>query len=85
MMIRTFPTLVSNALKRWPNQLPVRCFFNETNKLINVDISDRTGIAIVTMNRRPVNGLSLELLEALSKTLDDLENNETKGAILTSV
>lgn len=54
------------------------------NALVNVEVNDKTGIALITMNRKPVNGLSLELFEALSTTLDDLENNKTRGAIVTS-
>lgn len=37
------------------------------------------------MNRPPVNSLNLELLTDLSRTLDDLEANKSKGMILTSV
>lgn len=54
------------------------------NNLVNVKVNDKTGIALVSMNRKPVNALSLELFEALSTTLDDLESNKTRGAILTS-
>lgn len=44
-----------------------------------------SGISIVSMQRLPVNGLNLELLQALGKTFDDLEKNKSRGMILTSV
>lgn len=88
-MIRNSSKLVLKALNLSKTQLvpklPARCFSSETNKLVKVEVNDQTGIALVTMNRKPVNGLNLELFEALSNTLDDLENNKTRGAILTSV
>lgn len=65
--------------------MPLRCFSVQTNQLVNVDVNEKTGIAIVTMNRKPVNGLSLELFQALSNTLDGLESNKSRGVILTSV
>lgn len=43
------------------------------------------GISVVSMQRLPVNGLNLELLQALGKTFDDLEKNKSRGMILTSV
>jgi Delta3-Delta2-enoyl-CoA isomerase len=55
------------------------------NDLVLVDVNDKTGYATVTLNRPPVNSLNLELLSAISKTLDDLLNNKTRGMILTSV
>lgn len=52
---------------------------------ILVDVNDKTGVALVTLNNLPVNTMSLEFLSAFSKTLDDLKANNTKGMILTSV
>jgi len=52
--------------------------------LVLVDVNDKTGFATVTLNKAPVNSLNLELLSALSKTLDALQNNKSKGMILTS-
>lgn len=43
------------------------------------------GVAVVTMQRPPVNGLNLELLEQLGNTIKDLEKNNSRGMILTSV
>lgn len=56
-----------------------------TGSLVDVKVNDKTGVATVTMQRPPVNGLNLELIKALSDTLDDLSNNRSKGMILTSV
>lgn len=89
MMLRNSAKLVSNSLntskRLWMQELPIRNFASSTSPLVNVEVNDSTGIATVTMNRKPVNGLSLDLLEALSNRLDDLEKNKTRGAILTSV
>uniref|UniRef100_A0A182URU8 Uncharacterized protein n=1 Tax=Anopheles merus TaxID=30066 RepID=A0A182URU8_ANOME len=54
------------------------------NKLVITEVDDKTGYATVTLNRPPVNSLSLELLQAISQTLDDLQNNKSRGMILTS-
>jgi len=78
-----FKTLILKRIE-WARKLPVRSFSVGTKPLVDVEVNDKTGIALVTMNRKPVNGLNLELFEALSKTLDDLENNKSRGAILTS-
>lgn len=46
---------------------------------------DNDGIATVTMQRPPVNSLNLDLLQAMSKALDEVAKNKCKGMILTSV
>jgi Delta3-Delta2-enoyl-CoA isomerase len=53
-------------------------------KLVLVDVDNKTGYATVTLNRPPVNSLNLELLSELNTTLDDLQNNRSRGMILTS-
>lgn len=55
-----------------------------SNKLVITEVDDKTGYATVTLNRPPVNSLNLELLKAISETLDDLQNNKSRGMILTS-
>lgn len=89
VMIRNYAKIAFKTLDlsktQWAHKLPIRSFSAGANQLVNVWVNDQTGIATVTMNRKPVNGLSLELFEALSKTLDDLENNKCRGVILTSV
>ncbi|XP_063382341.1 enoyl-CoA delta isomerase 1, mitochondrial-like [Cydia fagiglandana] len=49
-----------------------------------VDVADDGGIAVMTLQRAPVNSLNLELLQAISKALDDVAKNKPKGMILTS-
>lgn len=64
----------------------VRCQSSAASKdMVLVEVNDKTGVATVTLNRPPVNSLNLDLLQAFSKTLDDLQNNRSKGMILTSV
>ncbi|XP_016964408.1 enoyl-CoA delta isomerase 1, mitochondrial [Drosophila biarmipes] len=53
-------------------------------KLTTVEVNDKTGIAILTMNRPPVNGLNLELLQDLKSSIDEIEDNKSRGLILTS-
>lgn len=69
-----------------PTVLRQTCrLFSSQQKLVNMEVNDKTGIATVTMNRSPVNSLSLELLQDLSEALDEVQNNRSKGMILTSV
>jgi hypothetical protein len=43
------------------------------------------GISTVTLQRLPVNSLNLELLQELCKIFDALEQDKSRGMILTSV
>lgn len=43
------------------------------------------GISTVTMQRLPVNGMNLELLQELCTIFDTLEKDKSRGMILTSV
>ena len=43
------------------------------------------GISTVTMQRLPVNGMNLELVQELSRIFDTLEKDNSRGMILTSV
>jgi len=52
--------------------------------LAKVDVNSKTGIAVVSMQRLPVNSLNLEMLQALGNTLDSLEKDKCRGMILTS-
>ncbi|XP_063535335.1 enoyl-CoA delta isomerase 1, mitochondrial-like [Cydia strobilella] len=49
-----------------------------------VDVADDGGIAVMTLQRAPINSLNLELLQAISKALDDVAKNKPDGMILTS-
>lgn len=55
------------------------------SNLVLIDVNDKNGIATVTVNSPPVNSLTLELLTALSDSLDVLNRENPKGMILTSV
>lgn len=61
-----------------------RSFSSAPDKLVNVTVNEKTGISVVSMQRLPVNGLNLDLLQALGKTFDDLEKNKSRGIVLTS-
>lgn len=75
------------------NVISVRCIASSLvrqqstapKELVQVDVNGTTGFATLTLNKAPVNSLNLELLSAMSKTLDDLQNNKSRGMILTSV
>lgn len=58
-----------------------RCF--SSAKLASVEVNDK-GIATVSMNRPPVNGLNLELLSELKNAIDEVEDEKCRGLILTS-
>lgn len=64
---------------------PLARNYSSSSKLVDVAVNDQTGIATVTLQRLPVNGLNLELLSAFSNTLTELDENRTRGMILTSV
>lgn len=54
-------------------------------KLTTVEINDKTGIATLTMNRPPVNSQNVQLLLDLQTSISEIENNKSRGLILTSV
>lgn len=49
-----------------------------------VKLEERQGYAVVSMQKPPVNSLSLEMIQALSESLTELEKSKCKGFILTS-
>jgi len=51
--------------------------------LVDVKSND-AGYAVVSMQKAPVNSLSLELIQSISNTLTELEKDKCKGFILTS-
>ncbi|XP_046403529.1 enoyl-CoA delta isomerase 1, mitochondrial-like [Ischnura elegans] len=61
-----------------------RAYSSAGDKLVDLQVNDDTGVATVTMQRPPVNGLNLDLLQQLSSTLDQLEKSKCAGMILTS-
>jgi hypothetical protein len=60
------------------------CFTRSSSSLVKVQLQDE--VAILELNRKPVNSFSLEFLEEINTTLSDLENNrDIRGLIVTSV
>lgn len=55
-----------------------------SSKFVDIAVSNQ-GIATVTMQRKPVNSLNLELLTQLHEAFEQVENDNAKGMILTSV
>lgn len=53
--------------------------------LIQVDINEKTGVSVVSLNRKPVNSLSLELFKDFCGVMDDLEREKVRGMVLKSV
>uniref|UniRef100_A0A336MF19 Enoyl-CoA delta isomerase 1, mitochondrial n=1 Tax=Culicoides sonorensis TaxID=179676 RepID=A0A336MF19_CULSO len=64
--------------------LPKRFCSASSSKLINLTVDDKSGYATMELNRPPVNSLNLELLQSISEGLDQLNENRTRGLILTS-
>lgn len=58
---------------------------SEQFKLVNLTVDDSTGIATLELNRPPVNTLNAPLLQDISAALTEVEKNQSKGLILTSV
>lgn len=68
------------------NQLRALSSANQSqNNLVLVDVDDKTGYALVSLNRAPVNSFNLDLCVAFNKALDEVAKNNSKGLILTSV
>nr|ADB57048.1 enoyl-CoA isomerase [Heliothis virescens] len=72
--------IVGNATRRF---VPSLRAMSSSGPLVDTAV-DNEGIATVTMQRLPVNSLNLELLQAMSKSLDEVAKNKCKGMILTS-
>lgn len=63
---------------------PVVRNISSQHRLIELTV-DQEGIALLSMKRLPVNGLNLELVQDLSRTIDVVQKNQFKGLIITSV
>ncbi|KAL4241127.1 dodecenoyl-CoA isomerase [Mactra antiquata] len=62
----------------------LRSMTTQSDKVL-VDLDPKTGVAVVQMNRPPVNSLNLEFLSDINNTLDKLHNDKScRGLILTS-
>lgn len=76
------------AAKHCLRALSVRCFSvsaARNQKLVNLSVDDKTGIATLEFNRPPVNSLNTALLQDISDALTEVSKNRSKGLILTSV
>lgn len=80
-----------SAIKRCLRPLTKRYFSSSAAnavqqlKLVNLTVDDSTGIATLELNRPPVNTLNTPLLQDISSALTQVEKNQSKGLILTSV
>lgn len=81
----TSSRIISNSIKNYAAISSRNNSSTPKRDLVLVDVNDKTGIALVTLNSPPVNSLNLELLSAFAKTLDELKTNDSRGMILTSV
>ncbi|XP_023944861.2 enoyl-CoA delta isomerase 1, mitochondrial [Bicyclus anynana] len=70
---------VSNARQLAPN---IRAMSSK-GPLVDLTV-DNDGVAIMTLQRPPVNSLNLDLLTEISKSLDEVAKNKSRGMILTS-
>ncbi|XP_039301623.1 enoyl-CoA delta isomerase 1, mitochondrial-like [Nilaparvata lugens] len=59
-------------------------FYSDGAKLVTVTTDDKTGVSTLSLNRPPVNGLNLDLLQSISTALTTLEKSKCRGMILTS-
>lgn len=75
----------SKILSLVPRATGVARHTSTATKLTTVEVNDKSGIATLTMNRPPVNGLNLELLTSINQSIQEIEGNKSRGLILTSV
>ncbi|CAG9797386.1 unnamed protein product [Chironomus riparius] len=73
-------TINSNVRRLCTTPTPVQ----KAEKLVLIDVNDKTGYGTLSMNRLPVNSLNVELFNALSDAYDEMEKNKSRGVILTS-
>ncbi|XP_066148081.1 enoyl-CoA delta isomerase 1, mitochondrial-like [Euwallacea fornicatus] len=73
---------LSNIYKFKPFMSLARCY--SSAHLVNVQVNNKTGISVLTLESSPVNSLNLELLSELKQSLSDLEKNHSRGVIITS-
>ena len=65
-------------------RLRVRDSARYNSSLVSVNIKDE--VAVMKLDRKPVNSFSLEFLEEINTSLEALEqNNDVRGLILSSV
>ncbi|XP_017858797.1 PREDICTED: enoyl-CoA delta isomerase 1, mitochondrial-like [Drosophila arizonae] len=74
----------SMSLSRMLRAASVCRTMSTATKLTAVEVNDKTGIATVTLSRPPINALNVELLHDLYQSIKEIENNKSRGLILTS-
>lgn len=62
----------------------VKSMSTNSDSFLNVSVH-KDGIAVIKIQRPPVNGINLELLQQIFDSLKELENDRCKGIILSSV
>lgn len=80
--------IINNAVTQGARLMPMRMFSVSSqcaNRLINLSVNDKTGIATLEFNRPPVNSLNTALLQDINGALDELTRNRSRGLIFTSV
>jgi Delta3-Delta2-enoyl-CoA isomerase len=65
-------------------QVCFRRTYASSSKYIETTRDNDTGIEIISMARKPVNSLNVELLSELKASILEAQNNRSKGVILTS-
>lgn len=76
-------SLIVKLAKNSVAQIGVR-YNSSAAGLTLLQVNDKTGVATLTLNRPPVNGLNLDLLTAINDSLSEVEDNRSKGLIITS-
>lgn len=73
----------------WKLPRPARFQSTQSQEAVVVDIDGKTGISTLSLNEKPVNSLTLNLLKDFCEKMDLLEKEKAKGMIrgmiLTSV
>jgi 3,2-trans-enoyl-CoA isomerase len=83
-----FSRLIKNCFQsKWamPKHIVRYQSASASQKYVDVEVNDKTGITTVSLNRKPVNSLSLEFFKDFCGVMDDLEKNKIRGMILKSV
>ncbi|XP_041986758.1 enoyl-CoA delta isomerase 1, mitochondrial-like [Aricia agestis] len=75
--------VLRQALRSSRVVLPATRPMSSSGPLVDLTV-DGDGIAIMTLQRPPVNSLNLDLLKAINSSLDEVAKNKAKGMILTS-
>ncbi|KAH8260145.1 hypothetical protein KR026_003774 [Drosophila bipectinata] len=70
-----------NHLRLGARRLPSRLM---STKFTSVEINDKTGVAILTLCRPPVNSQNAQMLRDIKSSIDEIEINKSRGLIITS-